>query len=250
MWGVGFRSDWIHIWHFTRLRPWGYDETQLDHSVLPTVVNDSLFTECPLATWLPCQNFFLVNTFLLFPLKCSHQRVKGGPSLYSFKLLAQANGTDKRFPNRYMRQNDWTIRQRRFRRNILVKAFLTHFTVLQFEVFPIVISGPASLNFKRPKQKQKTQHVPEQGRNNNHGVFFPAFYSTHFLPCVPCLSFFPCVCLSTVCGPHGLSPRLPGPWCGICLVLSSHPRRVLQANYWVTAPAVMTPAPTPPPIRH
>ncbi len=177
--------------------------------------------------------------------------MKGGPSLYSFKLLAQANGTNKRFPNCYMRQNDWTIRQCRFRRNILVKAVLTHFTVLQFKVFSIVISGPTSLNFKRPKQKQKTQHVPEQGRNNNHGVFsFQHFTAPIFSPVFHVSLFFPCVCLSTVCGPHGLSPRLSGPWCGVCLVLYSHPCRVLQANYWVTAPAVLTPASTPPPIRH
>jgi len=72
---------------------------------------------------------------------------------------------------------------------MLAKAVLTHFTVFQFEVFPTVISGPASLNFKRLKQKQETQHVPEQGRNNNHSVFFsPTFYSTHFLPYVS-LSF-------------------------------------------------------------
>lgn len=131
------------------------------------------------------------HTFLLFPLKCSHQSVKAGPSLYSFKLLGQGNSTNKLFLNRYMRQNDWMIRQSRFHCSILAKAALTHFTVFQFEVFPTVISGPASLNFKRPKQKQKTQHVPEQGRKNNHSVFFPTFYSTHFLPCVPCLSFFP-----------------------------------------------------------
>lgn len=130
------------------------------------------------------------HTFLLFPLKCSHQSVKAGPSLYSFKLLGQGNSTNKLFLNRYMRQNDWMIRQSRFHCSILAKAALTHFTVFQFEVFPTVISGPASLNFKRPKQKQKTQHVPEQGRKNNHSVFFPTFYSTHFLPCVPCLSFF------------------------------------------------------------
>lgn len=54
--------------------------------------------------------------------------------------------------------------------------------------------------------------------------------------------FFPCVCLSTVCGPYGLLPGLPGPWCGVFLVLSSHPCSVLQANYWVTAPTVLTPS--------
>jgi len=72
---------------------------------------------------------------------------------------------------------------------MLAKAVLTHFTVFQFEVFPTVISGPASLNFKRLKQKQETQHVPEQGRNNNHSVFFPYILQHPFSPLCLSLSF-------------------------------------------------------------
>lgn len=165
------------------------------------------------------------HTFLLFPLKRSHQRVKAGPSLYSFKLLAQANGTNKRFPNRYMRQNDWTIRQCRFRCNILVKAVLTHITVLQFKVFSIVISGPASLNFKRPKQKQKTQHVPEQGRNNNHGVFFSSILQRPFSPlCSMSLFFSLRLSLYRLWATWALASSLwPLMWCLPSAVFSSLP---------------------------
>jgi len=73
---------------------------------------------------------------------------------------------------------------------MLAKAVLTHFTVFQFEVFPTVISGPASLNFKRLKQKQETQHVPEQGRNNNHSVFFPLHFTAPIFSPMS-LSLFP-----------------------------------------------------------
>lgn len=150
-------------------------------------VNDFLFTECALVKWLPCQKFFLVNIrFYCSLLKFSHQRVKGGPSLYSFKLLVQGDSTNKLFLNRYVRHSDWTIRQSH---SILAKNVLTHFTVFSLKSSQQL--SLALLLWTSKDQNKSKRHSMSQSREEitTTVYFFQHFTAPIFSP-VFHVSFF------------------------------------------------------------